>query len=150
MMDKNCAYCNLISGKIAADIPTIYEDELVFAFLAHAPINPGHSIVLSKEHYMNPSALPENIFGRMSYIASRIGIACRRALEADGYNIIANDGFCSGQDILHAHLHLIPRYINDGFYLNWRILAEFPSIIETAGKIKSKLKVETQSSISDC
>ena len=141
-MDKNCVYCSLISGKIAANIPTLYEDELVFAFLTHAPVNPGHAIVLPKEHYMNPSALPETVSGRMFYIASRIGVACRRALEADGYNIIANDGFCSGQDIPHAHFHVIPRHINDGFHLNWRVLENFPSSIETAEKIKSKLKVE--------
>jgi histidine triad (HIT) family protein len=140
MNDKNCTYCKLISGKITADIPTIYEDELVFAFLSHVPVNPGHAIVIPKEHYMNPSALPELVAGRIFYIASRIGVACRRALEADGYNIIANDGFCSGQDILHAHSHIIPRYINDGFHLNWRMLASFPSLIETAEKIKAKLK----------
>ncbi len=142
MNDKNCTYCRIISGKIEANLPTIYEDELVFAFLSHAPVNPGHAIVLPKKHYKNPSALPEMVAGRMFYIASRIGVACRRALEADGFNIIANDGFCSGQDIPHAHLHVIPRYINDGFHLNWRMLADIPPATETAEKIKSKLKVE--------
>ena len=143
MDDKNCTYCKLISGKITADIPVIYEDQLVFAFLSHAPVNPGHAIILPKEHFTNPSALPETVAGRMFYIASRIGVACKRALEADGFNIIANDGFCSGQDILHAHLHIIPRYINDGFYLNWRILADVPPAIEMAEKIKSKLKFKS-------
>ena len=142
MKDKNCTYCNLILGKISSGMPLVYEDDQVFAFLAHVPVNPGHAVVLSKEHCLNPSALPELVAGRMFYVASRIGVACRMALDADGFNVIANDGFCSGQDIPHAHLHVIPRYLDDGFHLNWRILPEVQTDVEIAEKIKAKLKVD--------
>lgn len=141
--DKNCPYCGLIKSK-HEKTHIIFKDELVTAFLFHMPVNIGHSIIIPNSHFQNPSAVPELVGGRMYYIASRIGTACRRSLNSDGYNILSCDGFCSGQDIQHAHIHMIPRYLNDGWHLNWRAL-ENPRLDETLKAILMKFKVsETQ------
>lgn len=142
-LDKNCPYCELIRSK-GEKSHVIFRDELVTAFLFHMPVNIGHSLIIPNSHFLNLSSLPENVGGRMQYIASRIGVACKRSLNSDGFNILGCDGFCSGQDIQHAHIHMIPRYLNDGWNLNWRAL-EKPWLNETLRAILMKFKAsETQ------
>ncbi|HBM15168.1 MAG TPA: hypothetical protein DD381_02300 [Lentisphaeria bacterium] len=139
-LDRNCPYCNLISGKLN-NIHVLYKDTIVTAFMNHMPVNPGHAIVIPNVHYSNPSSLPENIAGKMYFIATRIGVACKRAMDSTGYNIISSDGFCAGQDIQHAHLHIIPRYLNDNWHLNWRALPSDFDITNTYKIILAKLLI---------
>ena len=68
----NCLFCKIIAGEIPST--KIYEDELVYAFLDISPINPGHVLVIPKEHHESASTIPEATAGRMFRIGSRIGI----------------------------------------------------------------------------
>ena len=106
-MDRNCIFCRIVSGEEKADV--VYEDENVLAFMDIAPVNPGHILIIPKEHYVSASSIPESIAGRMFHVASRLAVACKRILDTDGYNMHLADGFCAGQDIPHSHIHLIPR-----------------------------------------
>ncbi len=117
---ENCIFCKIIAG----DIPSIkiYEDELVYAFLDIAPINPGHVLVIPKEHHESASTIPEATAGRMFRIGSRIGIALKRELDYDAYNLHLADGAAAGQVVMHAHLHVVPRGVEDNFHWNWRQL----------------------------
>jgi len=115
---KDCVFCKIIAG----DIPSckIYEDELVLAFLDIAPINPGHILVIPKEHHTGVSTIPEDTAGRMFKVGSRIGVALKRALDYDAFNLHLADGTCAGQVVMHAHIHVVPRGTEDGFRWNWR------------------------------
>jgi len=137
-LDKNCPYCSLLQGKIENAL-VLYRDELVTAFLSHMPVNQGHAIVIPNSHFVNPSSIPEEVGGRMYFIASRIGVACKRALDSSGFNIMSSDGFCAGQDIQHAHIHIIPRYLNDGWHLNWRTKSD-KDIKLTFERVLARLK----------
>ena len=137
---SNCIFCKIIEGEIPST--KIYEDDLVFAFMDISPINKGHVLVIPKEHYIVSSSIPEDIAGRMFHIGSRIGVALRRGLDYDGFNLHLADGACAGQVVMHAHLHIIPRGVEDGFHWNWRQLKyEDNEAQETAEKIKAKLKI---------
>ncbi len=115
---EKCIFCAIVKGEIPAT--KIFEDDLVLAFMDIAPINPGHLLVIPKEHHSSPSTIPEICAGRIFFIASRLGIALKRALPADGFNLHLADGSCAGQVVPHAHLHVIPRLADDGFHWNWR------------------------------
>lgn len=140
-IDQNCPYCSISEGKknINTDI-VLYKDDFVTAFLYHMPVNPGHVLVISNAHYSNPSSLTDTQAGRMYYLAIRIGVALKRSLDSSGYNIITSDGFCAGQDIQHASIHVIPRFLDDGWNLNWRGL-KIENMSLLAKKISSTLKV---------
>ncbi len=138
-MERNCVFCKIAAGSV--DVERIYEDELVVAFLDIAPINEGHILVIPKEHTASPSSLSEEVSGRLFYVASRIGLALKKALNADGYNLHLSDGICSGQTIFHAHLHVIPRFTDDAFHWNWRKLEYKSDKNILSQKIKSKLKL---------
>ena len=117
---ENCIFCRIVKGEIPA--ARIYEDELVFAFLDIAPINFGHVLVIPKEHHESSSTIPEATAGRMFRIGSRIGIALKRKLDYDAFNLHLADGAAAGQVVMHAHLHVVPRGVEDGFHWNWRQL----------------------------
>jgi len=117
---KNCIFCKIIAGEIPS--LKIYEDDLVYAFMDISPINCGHVLVIPKEHHTSAATIPENTAGRMFLVGSRIGVAQRRSLEADGFNLHLSDGTVAGQVVMHAHLHVVPRWADDGFHWNWRQL----------------------------
>ncbi len=117
---SNCIFCKIIAGEIPAT--KIYEDELVFAFLDIGPINFGHALIIPKEHHTSSATIPEKVAGRMFHIGSRIGIALKRELEYEGFNLHLADGTPAGQVVMHAHLHVVPRKVDDQFHWNWRQL----------------------------
>ena len=117
-MMADCIFCKIASGAVPA--AKIYEDDLVFAFLDIGPINPGHVLVIPKEHHESASTIPEATAGRMFRVGARIGIALKRLDAYDAYNLHLADGTAAGQVVMHAHLHVIPRGVNDQFHWNWR------------------------------
>ena len=138
---ENCIFCKIVKGDLPA--VKIYEDDLVLAFLDIAPINKGHILVIPKEHHVSSSSISEEVAGRMMKIGSRIGVACRRVFEMEGFNLHLADGTCAGQIVMHAHLHVIPRGQEDGFHWNWRQLSyeNDAERNELAEEIISKLKL---------
>lgn len=117
---NNCIFCKIIAGEIPA--AKIYEDDLVVAFLDIGPINLGHALVIPKEHHESSSTIPEHVAGRMFHVGSRIGIAIRRKFDYDAFNLHLADGTAAGQVVMHCHLHVVPRGVEDGFRWNWRQL----------------------------
>lgn len=138
---KNCIFCKIIKGELPS--VKVYEDDLVFAFLDIAPINKGHILVIPKEHHVGSNSIPEDVAGRMFKIGTKLGVACRRVFDVEGFNLHLADGSCAGQVVMHAHLHVIPRGADDGFHWNWRQLSYDSDAerTEIAEKIIGKLKL---------
>ena len=116
----SCVFCKIINNEIPS--AKIYEDDLVLAFLDLGPINYGHALVIPKEHHESSSTIPEATAGRMFKVGSRIGVALKRKLDYDAFNLPLADGSAAGQVVMHAHLHVVPRGVEDGFRWNWRQL----------------------------
>ena len=138
---SNCIFCRIIAGEIPS--VKLYEDDLVYAFLDIAPINFGHALVIPKAHCESASTIPEATAGRMMKVGSRIGIALKRALDYDAYNLHLADGKAAGQVVMHAHLHVVPRGVDDDFRWNWRQLQyQDGAASELAEKVMAKFKLE--------
>ena len=114
----NCVFCKIIENQIPS--VKIYEDDLVLAFLDLGPINYGHTLVIPKEHHESSATIPENVAGRMFRVGSRIGVALKRKLDYDAFNLHLADGTAAGQVVMHAHMHVVPRGVEDNFRWNWR------------------------------
>ena len=69
-----CIFCKIVAGEIPA--VKVYEDELVFAFLDIGPINPGHVLVIPKEHHESSATIPEATAGRMFRVGRGSGRRC--------------------------------------------------------------------------
>lgn len=118
MRDDNCIFCKLANGDIPTN--TIYEDESYRAILDMSPATKGHALIIPKSHYRNLYDLPESKAGEVFTLAKRLVDKMKERLGADGFNIVQNNEETAGQTVFHFHMHLIPRYKNDGQRINWK------------------------------
>ena len=137
-MSENCIFCKIANGEIPSK--TIFEDEDVRVILDLGPATKGHALVIPKQHYENLFELPEENAMNVMKIAKQQAAKMKAALQADGFNLVQNNGETAGQTVMHFHMHLIPRYENDGQTLGWKPLEptqeeleEIKNIITTDG-----------------
>lgn len=101
-------YTKIINRELPADI--VYEDETVIAFLDLAPIRKGHTLVVPKKEFVNLLDGDPEILGHMTEVAQKVAHAVMKVTGAPGVNLHMNNGYEAGQDVMHAHMHVIPRY----------------------------------------
>ena len=111
MRDENCIFCKLANG----DIPTatLYEDDDFRVILDIEPASKGHALILPKAHYANLFEMPEELLAKAMSLAKVWGEKLVKGLNADGLNLVQNNGLAAGQTVFHYHLHMIPRYDHD-------------------------------------
>ncbi|MFC2016574.1 HIT family protein [Chloroflexota bacterium] len=109
---KQCIFCQIIAGKVQSK--KVYEDDDVVAVLDVNPANPGHILIMPKEHYSIMPQIPDDEVGHIFLVAKALSNTSLRALEVQGSNIIVANGVAAGQRAQHFMVHLIPRKENDG------------------------------------
>jgi histidine triad (HIT) family protein len=107
----DCIFCDIASQVSEAEI--VFENEYVLAFLDINPVNYGHTLVIPKKHFDNFLTIPPEELAELTKLTQFIAGSVKRALKADGFNIISNNGSSAGQTVFHFHYHIIPRYEND-------------------------------------
>ncbi|HRY63083.1 MAG TPA: HIT family protein [Patescibacteria group bacterium] len=112
---EDCIFCKIIKGEIPAD--KVYEDDRVLAFLDISPINKGHILVVPKEHFENLLETPDELVEKLVLAGKKIGLAVREVVRAEGINVGINNGSAAGQVVFHTHIHIIPRFSDDGYKL---------------------------------
>jgi histidine triad (HIT) family protein len=109
---NGCLFCQIVGGEIFTH--AIYEDEKTTAFLDVNPSAPGHTIIIPKEHYSNIQELPAGLVNAVFITVKTVSAMLEKAMGNGHFTIGFNNGRLSGQEIDHIHIHLIPRYKNDG------------------------------------
>ncbi len=115
-MDENCIFCKIADGEIPSK--TLYEDDMFRVILDINPASKGHALILTKKHFKNIYEMDNVTASEVFVLAKRMAKAMTEALGCNGFNIVQNNGEVAGQTVFHFHLHLIPRYTNDGIQLN--------------------------------
>ncbi|MEW6569000.1 MAG: HIT family protein [Chloroflexota bacterium] len=115
-LDSACVFCRIVADEAEASL--VYRDDLVTAFLDILPVNSGHLLVVPNEHCPGLEGLAEDIGRQMFAVARRLALALRRSgVRCEGVNLYLADGRSAGQEVMHVHLHVLPRYAGDGFGL---------------------------------
>lgn len=109
---KDCIFCKIASGEIPAI--KIYEDNYAIAIMDLNPNTKGHALIIPKEHHPNLLEEDPKTAEKLLKIIQKIGRAQKEGLGAGGIVVSANVGEVAGQVIMHTHIHMIPRYENDG------------------------------------
>lgn len=109
---QQCIFCHIASGRVASK--KVYEDEKVVAILDIRPANPGHVLLITKEHFMVMPQMPDDLVGHIGMVAKGISRAMLRALKAEGTTVFAANGLAAGQRASHFMMHIIPRMEKDG------------------------------------
>ncbi len=115
---SDCIFCKIVAGELPSS--KIYEDDLVFSFMDIAPLSPGHSLVIPKNHYETYPEVSADEAGALAVAILKIAPAVVAARNADGFNILLANGRCAGQVVFHVHFHIIPRANDDGMGFRWR------------------------------
>lgn len=126
---------------VAGEIPSfkVYEDNETFAFLDINPANYGHTLVIPKKPYKNIYEIPTVLAGKLFQTVQKIAVAVKKSVEAEGINIVMNNESAAGQIVFHAHVHVLPRFENDGGYHKKNITYPEGKAQEIANKIIANL-----------
>ncbi len=108
LMSENCIFCKIVCREAEASI--VYEDAEVLAFMDIRPVQPGHTLVIPKQHYVDLFDTPEQLIASTHQVTKKVAAAVKAATHADGISIIQQNGKAAGQDIFHLHIHIIPRF----------------------------------------
>jgi len=111
-MNEDCIFCKIVDGEIPAT--KVYEDEKFFAFLDIRPVNKGHVLVIPKQHCVSLVDMPDELLTGYLPVLKKLTNATIKAVNADGANVSINNGMAAGQEVFHAHFHIIPRFSEDG------------------------------------
>lgn len=128
MREENCIFCKIANGEIPSK--SIYEDEDFNVILDLGPATRGHALILPKEHAANLFELPDETAQKIMLLAKKLGRQMMQNLKADGLNLVQNNGEAAGQTVHHFHLHLIPRYQDDGQHILWEPKESAPEQLE--------------------
>lgn len=118
MKDDNCIFCKIAHGEIPSK--TLYEDDRFRVILDLGPAAKGHALILPKSHYKNIYDIPEELSADVMKLAKKMAALMTDKLQCDGFNLVQNNGEQAGQTVFHFHMHLIPRYKDDGQTISWK------------------------------
>lgn len=118
MKDSNCIFCKIANGEIPSR--TIEENDMFRVVLDVGPATKGHALILPKDHYRNLFDLPEETAAEAIKMAKKVVLKMKDKLGCDGVNIVQNNEEAAGQTVFHFHMHVIPRYKEDGQVIGWR------------------------------
>ena len=132
---ENCVFCNIASKKISSSV--VYEDKNVLAFLDIMPANKGHCLIIPKNHCENITEMNSKDMSAMMEASKKVAKAVSLACGSSSFNLVMNNGKDSGQIVMHAHMHVIPRFEKDRLRIKWSHKRyELNEMSEFAEKIK--------------
>jgi len=131
-MTTGCVFCRIIDG----DLPSmrIYEDERTIVIMDIYALNSGHCLILTKAHAPTLwDADPADLQAAIT-TAQKVATALKTAVKPDGLNMLQANGPAAFQSVPHYHLHLIPRWHNDGKGFDWALVPGDRAQIQAIGE----------------
>ena len=119
---KDCIFCKIARNE--TNNYCVYEDNVVKAFLDINPWTKGHTLIIPKKHYKDIFDIPEEELKEIIVIIKRLSIIYRKIFGDCDINIIQSSGKNAQQDVLHFHMHLVPRYKTDKQKI-WKAVKDF-------------------------
>jgi histidine triad (HIT) family protein len=103
---NDCLFCRIVAG----EIPTkpVYETETTLAFRDIDPKAPVHVLVIPKAHHVDVAAMAQadpRLAGEV--LATVAAVADAEGLLLGGFRVILNAGRDGGQEVFHAHAHVL-------------------------------------------
>lgn len=119
MVKDDCIFCKLANG----DIPTrtLYEDSDFRVFMDASPATKGHCLIVPKQHYENLEYIDDEVSSKILPLAKKMMKTLKEKLGCKGLNLVQNNGELAGQTVFHFHMHIIPRYEDDGQKIGWKL-----------------------------
>jgi histidine triad (HIT) family protein len=142
--DYICPFCLLVQSKesdnnqlMSTDI--VFQNADVIAFMATRkyPSNQGHVLIVPNEHFENIYDLPLDVSAKVHALSRDVALAMKSEYKCDGIMLRQHNEPAGDQNIWHYHLHVIPRYENDGFHNSPRLPFDANERAQYANKLKN-------------
>ena len=137
---SDCIFCKIVCG--SAPCFRVCEDELTLTFMDIFPVAPGHSLVISKEHFENIFEMPPDTMAAVARASRRLAGAIRSELQPEGLGLFQLNGAAAGQTVFHYHQHLIPRSSGETLKLHTRVRGDDEELRAVSVKLANKLAAE--------
>jgi len=128
----DCVFCKIRDGQIPS--LRIFEDDRTLAFMDINPVTHGHCLVIPKAHAATLFEVEVEDLQATIAAAQQVARAIREALAPDGLNMLQANGAAAFQSVPHFHVHLIPRWANDGKGFDWKLVPGHRDQIMKAGE----------------
>lgn len=115
----HCIFCRIVSRDVPAYI--LVEDEDSLAFMDINPVAPGHALIIPKHHAENLFDIPTAVLQRLMPTVQRVAQAVNAVFLPDGISLTQANGSGAAQSVPHFHIHVVPRWNDDGLALNWAL-----------------------------
>lgn len=114
---QDSVFTRILSRELPAAI--VYEDDLAFAFMDAGQLNPGHVLVATKQQFETILDIDDDTAAALFRTVYRVARAVQAAFEPEGLTILQANKTAGWQTVPHLHVHVVPRYQNDGVGLVW-------------------------------
>ncbi len=111
----SCIFCKIIKGEL--EVKKVYETDSILAFIPKDQVSKGHTLVIPKEHYENIFEIPKKKLEEVMEASKILSKKLQEELKATGVNLLHASGKDAQQSVFHFHVHVVPRYPNDGLDL---------------------------------
>ena len=115
----NCVFCRIVRGELPATV--VFEDEATLAFMDIGSVNPGHMLLAARQHVENLQGMEGELAGALFRSACRAAKAIEAVYRPHGISVYQANGTAAGQTVFHAHIHVLPRWENDGLTFTWPV-----------------------------
>lgn len=105
---SECVFCQRVTTG-----PLLVEHPLVVAFADGFPVTEGHTLVVPRRHQASVFELTAAEYGAIWEVVATVRSLLSDSHRPDGFNVGVNAGAAAGQTVLHAHVHVIPRWKGD-------------------------------------
>jgi histidine triad (HIT) family protein len=106
-----CVFCRIVHGEAEASVA--YEDAATIAFMDINQFCPGHTLIVTKRHVPDIFSLDDETGAAVMIAMRRVAQAVKDAFRPHGVNIWQSNGV-PWQEVLHLHIHVLPRWREDG------------------------------------
>jgi len=103
----DCPFCQLDGNRI------LTSNQYGMAFRDGFPISPGHTLIIPRQHVASLFDLTTEERQSLWELVAAVRTNLMEEFHPDGFNVGLNDGQAAGQTVMHAHIHVIPRYKGD-------------------------------------
>ena len=133
----DCIFCRVIAGDAPGYI--IHEDELTFAFLDIFPTVPGHTLIVTREHFADVLEAKPEAIGAVAANSVALGRAVKAVTGCQGLGVFQLNGKAAGQTVFHYHMHLIPRNEGESLTIHSRTPGDPDALAAIAERLRATL-----------
>lgn len=111
-MDEDCVFCRIVAGEEPAHV--VYDGDGAMGFLDVNAAAEGHTLVVPRNHHRTLTDMDPAAAGRLFGAVTEVGEAIEAAFDPEGLSVFQSNGEAAGQDVFHVHVHVMPRWTDDG------------------------------------